>query len=317
MPPTDAIEKLRKIEHDPLDPNPWLALYVDTSVPLHEAAKANFLVDVASASRQWFLPLVRPFCRLAICAFKVLKTVTPRCLTSSWLLHHSIYWGLRWFVSPYANYLVMRHFHIGTEILQFIAANAKGVKMEFAGLRPERLKDLTKNVFLQHDLNIYNFIIELNRQLNSQGIELQPKGELDFGCITDGDFPIEDMPRGWFNFIDLESAIEMYTPMYQLLLTDSDFWRACNSLQLDETIALYATTLLGDFRYLGLVNNKHPVVPSSTLGAAHRLMLHGLAAEFLHALLVRQKRKHEHKADPAVRERPREGSPPPDARGGA
>ena len=70
---------------------------------------------------------------------------------------------------------------------------------------------------------------------------------------------MEDMPNGWLNFIDLESAIEMYTPMYQLLLTDSDFWRACNSLQLDETIALYATTLIGDHRFLGLVNNRHPI----------------------------------------------------------
>jgi hypothetical protein len=99
------------------------------------------------------------------------------------------------------------------------------------------------------------------------------------------------MPRGPFNFIDLEAAIEIYTPMYQLFLTDSDFWRACNSLQLDETIALYATTLINDHRFLGLVNNRHPIVPESMLGASHRLMLHGLAAESLHAYLVKQKRK--------------------------
>lgn len=311
MPPTDATARLQSIKHNPLDPNPWLALYLDTSIPLHATAKANFLVDVSSTSRQWFLPIVRPFCRLAIAVLKVVKVFMPRFLTSSWLLHHSIYWGLKWFVSPYANYLIMRHFHIGTELLQFIATNAKGVNMTFAGLRPQKLKDLTQNVFLQHDLNIYNFIIEINRQLNEQGLPLQPKGELDFSMITDGEFPIKDMPHGWLNVIDLESAIEMYTPMYQLLLTDSDFWRACNSLQLDETIALYATTLLGDHRYLGLVNNKHPIVPSSTLGAAHRLMLHGLAAEFLHAFLVREKRARAHQADPAAQDRPQSDQPQP------
>jgi hypothetical protein len=297
MPPTDAIERLQRVPHDPRDPSPWLALYLDVSMPLHEVAKANFLIDVSSRSRQFFLPLIRPFCRLTIAMLKVAKTVMPNFLTSSWLLHHSIYWGLKWFVSPYANYLIMRHFHIGSELLQFVAANAKGVKMELNPLRPERLKDLVNDVFLQHDLNIYNFIIGINRQLNEKNLALQPIEELDFGCITDGDFHIEEMPRGWFNFIDLESAIEIYTPMYQLLLTDSDFWRACNSLQLDETIALYATTLLNDHRYLGLVNNRHPIVPESTLGAAHRLMLHGLAAECLHALLVKQKRmRAEHAA---------------------
>ncbi len=306
MPPTDAIDRLQKIKHNPLDPNPWLALYLDTSVPLHGTAKANFLVDVSSPSRQWLLPVLRPFCRLTMCGFKVLKFFMPRFLTSSWLLHHSIYWGLKRFVSPYANYLVMRHFHIGSELLAFIAANAKGVTLAPAGLRPRTLKDLTQNVFLQHDLNIFNFIIDINRQLNEQGLELQPKGPLDFSGITDGDFPIEDMPRGWFNVIDLESAIELYTPMYQLLLTDSDFWRACNSLQLDETIALYATTLLKDYRYLGLVNNKHPIVPNSTLEAARGLMLHGLGAEFMHAFLVRAKRAQAHAADAAARDRPPE-----------
>ena len=293
MPPTDAADTLRRIRHDRRDPNPWLALYLDTSVPINDNAKANLLVDGSSWSREFFMPLIRPFCHLAICVFKVLKTFVPNAITSSWLLHHSIYLGLRWFVSPYANFLIMRHFNIGSELLQFVATNTRGVKMELNPLRPQKLHDLVDNVFLQHDLNIYNFIIELNRQLNEQELDLQPNEVLDFSAITDGDFPIEEMPHGPFNFIDLLSAIEMYTPMYQLLLTDSDFWRASNSLQLDETIALYATTLINDHRFLGLVNNRHPMVPESMLGAAHRLMLHGLAAESLHAYLVKQKRKYE------------------------
>ena len=291
MPANSAIEKLESVKHNKRDPNPWVALYLDTSVPLHENAKANFLLDVSSRSRQFFFPLlVRPFCRLTICLFKIFKTFIPNAIHSSWLLHHSIYQGIRWFVSPHANYLIMRHFHIGSELLDFVARNTKGVDMELHPLRPETLKDLRDNVFLQHDLNIYNFIINLNRQLNEQGLDLEPIDPLDYSGITDGEFGFEEMPNGLFNFIDLESAIEIYTPMYQLLLTDSDFWRACNSLQLDETIALYTTTLIDDHKFLGLVNNRHPIVPESTLGAGHRLMLHGLAAELLHAYLVRQKR---------------------------
>ena len=50
------------------------------------------------------------------------------------------------------------------------------------------------------------------------------------------------------NFIDLQTAIELFTPVYQLFLTDNDFWRATNSLQLDETIGLYVATLLGSRR---------------------------------------------------------------------
>lgn len=291
MSATNPIEQLKRLKSNPRDPNPWLALYLDASVPFHEKAKASILLDVSSRSRQFLFPLIRPLCRLTICLFKVFKTFVPNAISSSWLLHHSIYYGLRWFVSPHANYLVVRHFHIGTELLEFVARNSQGVEMKLNGLRPSSLRDLVNDVFLQHDLNIYNFIIEINRQLREQGRDLEPVDELDFSCITDGDFPIGEMPQGWLNFLDLESAIEIYTPMYQLLLTDSDFWRATNSLQLDETIALYVTTLMGDHKFLGLVNNRHPIIPESMLGTGHRLMLHGLAVELLHAHLVKRKRE--------------------------
>ena len=289
--PTDAVARLARIEHNVRDPNPWLALYLDTSVPFHPEAKAAILVDSASWSRQFLLPLIRPFCRAAICVLKVVKTVVPNAISSSWLLHHSIYHGLRRFVSPYANYLIMRHFHMASELLEFVAVNTKGVEMTLNPLRPQTLYDLTEDVFLKHDLNIYNFIIAINRQLNERGLELEPKQPLNYDCITDGDFPIEKMPSGALNILDLESAIEIYTPAYQLLLTDSDFWRAANSLQLDETVALYVTTLIGDHKFLGLVNNRHPIVTKSVLNAAHRLMLHGLAVELLHAYLVKRKRQ--------------------------
>lgn len=89
----------------------------------------------------------------------------------------------------------------------------------------------------------------------------------------------------------MQTAIELYTPLYQLFLTDNDFWRAANSLQLDETVGIYVARILNDPHYLSLVNNKHPIVPLSTLAAGFRLMLHGLAAESLHATLREFKRK--------------------------
>ena len=77
--------------------------------------------------------------------------------------------------------------------------------------------------------------------------------------------------------------------MYQLFLTANDFIRASNSLQLDETIAIYTSQLLGTPGHLGLVNNKHPMVPATTYSAGYRLVLHGLAAETLHEVLVNVK----------------------------
>jgi hypothetical protein len=79
--------------------------------------------------------------------------------------------------------------------------------------------------------------------------------------------------------------------VYQIFLTDNDFWRACNSLQLDETIGLYVARILKTPEHLILVNNKHPMVAESTLRAGYRLVLHGLSSEMLHALLVHEKHR--------------------------
>jgi hypothetical protein len=279
--------------HNPQDPNPWLALYLDMSLPLGDEVKAALLANSGSKSRQFLLPLIRPCAKLTIIIFQVLKIVIPNRFTSSRILHRLIYWGLDHFVRPDANYLVLRHFHVASELLQFVATNVPGIEIPLSPLRPRKLVDLADDVFLKHDLNIYNFLIRLNRELKLKGIRLTKQENLNFDCITDGPFEIDEssLPDRQLNFLDLESAIEIYTPLYQLFLTDSDFWRACNSLQLDETVALYTTKLIGDPAPIGLVNNKHPLIPMSTLQAGYRLLLHGLAAESLHAALVQLKRQ--------------------------
>ncbi len=274
--------------HDPRDPNPWLALYLDASGPLADDVKRAWLTDAASRSRQFVLPVVRPLARLSIVLIQLLKIVLPKRFTSSKWLHRTIVWGMTTFVSPEANWLILRHFHLGSQVLAFIGRNAlPDRELPSQPLTPPDIAALRDDVFLQHDLNLFNFIINLNRELAGQPV--QPPETLDFTMIRQPDLRLEDMPRRWTNFIDLQTAIEVYTPVYQLFLTDNDFWRATNSLQLDEIVGIYASTLLQRPDYLVFLNNKHPLVPLTTLRAGFRLVLHGLSTEMLHALLSRAK----------------------------
>lgn len=285
------VAQLNSQTYDQRDPDPWLALYLDRSIQLDDEAKAALLLSMRSKSRQFLLPIARPLARLAIVTIQLIKTIIPNRFTSSKFLHWLIYCGLKYFVSPEANFLIVRHFHIGSEILAFVASNVPGVKTELHRLRPNNLEDLRDDFFLKHDLNLFNFVIQLNTQLRERGGEIEPPAQINFDSITDGPFPIDEFPRRRTNVIDVQTAIELYTPLYQLFLTDNDFWRASNSLQLDETVGLYAARILNDPRHLGLLNNKHPMVPLSTLAVGFRLMLHGLAAETLHATLREQKRR--------------------------
>ena len=277
--------------YDPRDPSPWLALYLDQSTPLSEEVKRAWLADSSSPSRQYLLPFIRPFARTMIVLFQVIKVFTPRKMAFSRALHRLLAWGMENFIRPEANWLILRHFHLGSQILGFIAKNAP-VDVPTNPLRPTVISDVREDMFLVHDLNLYNFVIRLNQNLRESGRQLGPIARPDFSMISQPPLRLEDMPRRRRNFLDLQSSIELFTPIYQLLLTDSDFWRATNSLQLDETIGLYLATILDARAHLMLVNNGHPLVPMSTLRAGFRLTLHGLSTEMAHAFLV-ARQQHE------------------------
>ena len=271
--------------YDPRDPSPALALALDRSLPFAPEAKEALIRDQNSRSRQFLLPVVRPFARATIVLAQLVHTISPKWPHAPRFLHRSIGWGMRHFLTPDANRLILRHFHLGAEILRFISDNATpGYHPDLEPMRPVQVKDVEANLFLNHDLNIFNFLIQLNLELDRRGTGLCKVDALDFSAISDT-IELEPLPQGRFNVIDLQTAIEIYTPAYAMLLTDRDFWRASNSLQLDETIGLYAARLTGEEKHLAMINNRHPLVPFSTLRAGFRLMLHGLSTEVLHGFL--------------------------------
>ncbi|MFC3079794.1 DUF6999 family protein [Phenylobacterium terrae] len=271
--------------YDPKDPDPWLALYLDQSLPIAPEAKTALLMGNRSWSRRWMFNIIRPAVFAFFLLVKIVRGISPHHPNLNGFLHRLIHWGLRTFCTPEANTLILRHFHIGTELLGFIKANAGPVEVETVPLRPRTLKDLEDNVFLQHDLNVFNFIIQLNASLRAQGRDLEPVETPDFSMISDAPFELAPLPKGPLNFVDVQTAIEVYTPLYALCLPRSDFVRAAGSLQLDETVAIYIAKILGSDYHLAFMKNGHPLVPLSSLQAGYRLMMHGLDCEGLHGWL--------------------------------
>lgn len=277
--------------HDPTDPNPWHALYLDNTTPLRPGVKEKWLRDSGTPSRQFLLPFARPIAKLFIILIQIIKALSPIDWRASKTMHKIIVFSLKTFVRADANELILRHFHAGSEILAFIAANVRGAAITLNPLKPKNLDALKDDLILKHDINLYNFIINLNTEIKEKNLTIKPisPSEVDYSMITDGEFEIEPIKEGFLNFIDLETAIELYTPFFQFMLTDNDFWRATNSLQLDETIGIYAATILSSQQHLVLVNNKHPMISLMTLQAGFRLVLHGLSTEMGHWVLVQKK----------------------------
>lgn len=215
-------------KHDFNDPNPWVALDLDQSTFFDARAKAALLRGNPSKSRQFLLPLIRPIARLSIVVVQLVRIILPNSFTSSNRLHALIVWGMKNFLSTDANYLIFRHFHIGSQVLKFLSDNVENVQMRSVPLKPLTIDDFRNNTYVQHDLNIFNFII----QINAQGGQFKPilLERVDFSAIEEFDEQLPVMPDRWHNFLDLQSAIEVYTPLFGLFLSDKDFWRSSNSL---------------------------------------------------------------------------------------
>ena len=275
--------------HDERDPNPWLAMYLDLSIPINNTTKLSLMRDNDSRSAKYLLPVIKVTSKITMFFIHIFKFFFPKLINSSKILHQILAWGLKRYVSPDANLLIFRHFHVGSEIMEFIAANIENIEIKTSPLKPYDFEDIKDDLFLKHDLNLYNFVIKLNKDLKEKGIPIVGKSPLNLDMITTDQVNHIAFQNKFRNTLDLRSAIELFTPFYQLFLTSNDFVRASNSLQLDETIAIYTAQILGTPGHLGLVNNKHPMVPETTYSAAYRLVLHGLAAETLHEILVNLK----------------------------
>lgn len=284
-------EYFEKLENNPRDPSHWHALFLDKSIPFSPDAKAAFLYDSSRKTKQFLYPFVRVFARLGIMLLQIFKAILPNAINAPKMLHRSLYFGMKYFITPEANYLILRHFVLGSEVLRFIKDNVRNIEdIPMHPLKPLHLDAVKDNLFLQHDLNLYNFIINLNNAMAQSGVTIQKVEQPNFSSITtDDSFPFAAFPERWTNCLDLSTAIEIFTPVYQFFLTDNDFWRASNSLQLDEVIGLYAATIMDCPEKLVALNNKHPMVPLPTTSAAFRLTLHGLSTEVLHGLLVKMK----------------------------
>ena len=138
-------------KHDERDPNPWLALFLDDSIPINQTTKLVLMRDNSSRSVRYLLPFIEVGSKITMFFIHIFKFFFPKLINSSKVLHRILAWGLKRFVSPDANLLIFRHFHIGTEILQFIGGNIPNVKVAGDPLKPRNFEDVKDDLFLKHN----------------------------------------------------------------------------------------------------------------------------------------------------------------------
>jgi hypothetical protein len=277
-----------KIEvRDRRNPNAWDALYLDQAIPVDPVAKAYMIRDLQSWTRNYLLIPIKLLANVLLALIMTVKRLLPFQFSAYTLMHRSAAFFLNTFVSPEACYLIVRHICIGSNIVNFLVDNGPDPTIEKSQLYPRTVDDLAENAFLEHDLILYNFVLDYNeaQERNPQWIEVVRRRGLNYDSIKPVEVEVDFERRRWLRILDLESAIELFKVFYSLCLTSDEFARAVLSLQFDENFGLYFSTITGDYNWNHLITNRHPLAPNSPFQAARDLMLHGMIAEYLHRYL--------------------------------
>lgn len=275
------------INHNRQDPSPWDALYVDTAIPVDPVAKAYMIKDLQSWSRNYLLMPIKIIANLGLGTIMTLKRLLPFQFRSYRIMHSLAVWFLNTFATPEACYLIVRHLWIGSNIINFLIDNGPDPTLPRSDLYPETVEDLGANAFLEHDLILYNFVLDYSaaqRQNPNWLAEVRQRG-VDYGSLRPVNVKIDVTQRGWLQVLDMESALELFKICYSLCTTSNEFQRAVLSLQFDENFGLYVSNLMGDAQWNHLITNRHPLAPNSPFGAAYNLLLHGVLSEYLHRYL--------------------------------
>lgn len=269
------------------NPNTWDAIYLDQAIPVDSVAKAYMIRDLQNWTRNYLLIPIKLLANVLLAVIMTIKRLLPFQFSAYTLMHWSAAFFLKHFVSPEACYLIVRHICIGSNIVNFLIDNGPDCTIEKSQLYPCTVDDLAKNAFLEHDLILYNFVLDYHeaQQANPQWLEEVRQKGLNYDSIQPVKVEVNFEQRRPWNILDLESAIELFKVFYSLCLTSDEFARAVLSLQFDENFGLYFSKITGDYQWNHVITNRHPLAPNSPFQAARDLMLHGIITEYLHRYL--------------------------------
>ena len=274
-------------QRDRRDPSTWDTLYFDQAIPVDPVAKAYMVKDLKSWSRNYLLIPIKVMANVGLACIMTLKRLLPFQFRAYGFMHKMAAWFLQTFVTPEACYLIVRHLCIGSNIVNFLIDNGPDPTIERSPLYPRTVADLADHAFLEHDLILYNFVLDYHeaQTRNPDWLDQVRRRGLDFSSVQPVHLDIDVSQRGWLQVLDLECAVELFKIIYSFCLTSAEFERAVISLQFDENFGLYVSKITGDYDWNHVVRNRHPLAPNSPFAAARNLMIHGITSEYLYRYL--------------------------------
>ena len=261
------------------DPSMWEAIHADPSVPLDRALVRQIIDDQRRLSRRWLYPIARIVSRVVVALVSVVKRVLPFRWMPLRTMDALCVWFLRNFVSPDAVELLIRHFVVETNLVNFIIRNT-AVDMEPVTLRPEKLSGLGDQAVVEHDVNVYDVLIALDQ------VELAPPERLDFSQL---DIPPLDAERGHRRLLrlDIQTALCFMNIPFSMALTVEEYRRAVHSIRFDDSFLEILALVCADDTFRHWKVGALSLWMDSNVDVPQMVYRHALVCEYAHARLVK------------------------------
>nr|WP_236685782.1 hypothetical protein [Demequina oxidasica] len=235
--------------------------------------------DQQRLSRRWLYPIARIFSRVAVALISVTKRVLPFRWMPLSMMDWLCVWFLRRFVSPDAVELLVRHFVVETNLVNFIIRNSS-VVMEPVTLRPTTLAGLGDQAVVEHDVNIYDVLIALD------SVELVRPATIDFAELDVPPLDAEPQRRRLMR-LDIQTALCLMNVPFSMALTLEEYRRAVHSMRFDDSLLEILATVCDDQTFRQWKTGGFSLWMDSNVDVPQLVYRHALLCEYAHAHLVK------------------------------
>ncbi len=261
------------------DPSMWEAIYADPSVPLDRAVVRQIIDDQRRLSRRWLYPIARVVSRVLVALISVVKRVLPFRWMPLGMMDFLCVWFLRRFVSPDAVDLLIRHFVIETNLVNFIIRNTPA-KIDLVTLRPVTLAGLGDHAVVEHDINVYDVLIALDP------VPLVRPQVLNFAQLDIPPLDAERQRRRLMR-LDIQTALCFMNIPFSMALTVEEYRRAIHSIRFDDSFLEILALLCDDDTFRHWKVGGLSLWMDTNVDVPQMVYRHALICEYAHAHLVK------------------------------
>lgn len=263
------------------------AILKDRSLPIADVAVEMWIKDLRGGLRLAVMPFLRVLLSGVLMLVWFVKRALPIQFSSHDKLQKLICWFCNNFVTPEANYLILRHFWLESNVLNFLIENDKQVKgVELLDLYPAIIDDMHKATFVEHDQELFRYFNESSAEPVAGPLK---KSEIKWSSWREVEVDESVLNRKATQIIDFETAHVLFMCIFCLFLTADEYRAAINGFNLDQSIAIRVGAIIDDPTIVEYAYNKNPLYLVGPIDLTRRFILHGFFCEYIHERLLRFK----------------------------